>query len=269
MLISHVIINLVLVLLVLAVVIVVFLQKATRNSPTAREQNLTIRTQNMQYERSKLPSYTQGDGEVNDNGVGGNGRQRDLVAVCIVGEFRTFLQAEVQASFVNMIHHPGYEYFVVTDKPFPVRNGDDNVVHNGGAAAAADDVGVQVSPLRSWVLDRLYQHIELKSVFGGVQGGIMSGRPNTPRLAQCYYEILSEEGRRNIRYKTVFKIRPDHIFNERIPHVGDSIAFRHPEGTVHIWDDQMAVSRRSDAKWILLTPTVAYSTCASEDDWRM
>mmetsp|Transcript_37447 Transcript_37447/g.60121 ORF Transcript_37447/g.60121 Transcript_37447/m.60121 type:complete len:219 (+) Transcript_37447:802-1458(+) len=131
-------------------------------------------------------------------------------------------------------------------------------------------------------------------VFGGVQGGIMSGRPNSerakevhdcppktcnsdrylyapiaPRLAQCYYEILSEEGRRNIRYKTVFKIRPDHIFNERIPHVGDSIAFRHPEGTVHIWDDQMAVSRRSDAKWILLTPTVAYSTCASEDDWKM
>mmetsp|Transcript_37447 Transcript_37447/g.60122 ORF Transcript_37447/g.60122 Transcript_37447/m.60122 type:complete len:120 (+) Transcript_37447:479-838(+) len=82
----------------------------------------------------------------------------------VVGEFRTFLQAEVQASFVNMIHHPGYEYFVVTDKPFPVRNGDDNVVHNRGAAAAADDVGVQVSPLRSWVLDRLYQHIELKSV---------------------------------------------------------------------------------------------------------
>uniref|UniRef100_A0A7S2FUP7 Uncharacterized protein n=1 Tax=Haptolina brevifila TaxID=156173 RepID=A0A7S2FUP7_9EUKA len=40
-----------------------------------------------------------------------------------------------------------------------------------------------------------------------------------------------------------------------------------PAGRVLLWDDQIALARREDASTMLLTPSVAYETCANVAEW--
>ena len=72
----------------------------------------------------------------------------NLTAVCLCGSMRTFLQPAVQLSFVNHVHHAGYEYFMVTDRPMPASH------------------TILVSPIRAWYSD-------------GNMEPLMDGRPNT------------------------------------------------------------------------------------------
>ena len=192
--------------------------------------------------------------------------QSNLTAVCVAGALRTFLQPPVQQSFVGNLHHTGHEYFIATDQPRPAT------------------AKILVAPIRAWIAHGLQQPIGDE------------GRPNTPtkdkhprgrcprgtcnpfrflypfveRLAECYYAIQAEEGSQRLRYSVVLRLRPDHILLRRMPPV-------HPvtgwlgvplvPGRILLWDDQISVSRRDDAAAMLLTPVLAYQTCADEKQW--
>lgn len=227
-----------------------------------KEQKETILFNNTNYMRSDVPPASQSsEGATADS----NSSRTHRTAVCIAGAIRTFLDPEVQESFVARLHQPGYDYFVVSDVPYP-------------AARASD---IRIAPLRAWV-------------YGGITGEVDSGRPGglrvgeipecaknscnahrylyyaiADRLVECYREIQREEGRRGWRYDTVLKIRPDHYFTHPLPPVGPTLAHAHPPGTVHIYDDQIALSRREDAAAILLTPVIVYTTCAGYRDWEI
>ena len=184
-------------------------------------------------------------------------------AVCVAGSLRTFLQPIVQHAFMSALHHEGYEYFVATDTQQPKRR-------------------LLVHPIRAW--------ISLEQ-----SGPLHNGRPNTPerdllprgrcprgtcnpfrfllpfaqRLAECYYAIQREEGRRLQQYATVLRVRPDHVFLRRMPPVTPSgwVGAQLIRGRVLLWDDQMAVALRADAAAALLAPTVGYASCADEAEW--
>jgi hypothetical protein len=192
---------------------------------------------------------------------------QELTAVCLCGSLRTFAQPPVQRSFVDNLHYEGYEYFVVTDQPQTAR------------------MDILVAPIRSW--------LDL-----GDRKAIMLGRPNTDvrdelprgrcprgtcqpfrflqpfarRIPECYYLMQAEEGQRRIRYSTVLRLRPDHLFLKRLPMVSPAAGwFNEPlsPGKVLLWDDQVSVSLREDAVGMLLTPSIVYNTCADEQQWRL
>ena len=197
----------------------------------------------------------------------------ELVAVCLAGAFRTFLQPIVQASFVNRLHYEGYEYFISTDEYRP--NNTDGSISDA----------IRLSPIRAWIGS------------GGHDEGLINGRPNTPerdllprgkcprntcnpfrfllpfasRLQECYYAIQAEEGARSIRYSMVLRLRPDHLFLKVLPRVtlrGGWLGRQVPKGHVLLWDDQMSLSRREDMSSALLAPLHAYSACVDEKEWQ-
>lgn len=179
------------------------------------------------------------------------GTEVPFTSVCIVGSMRTFLQADVQASFVRL-HRPGYEYFVSTDRPRP---------------RAAE---LQVAPIRAWVAEG-----------GGGELPRETGMPPCPKLTcnphrfllpmvrryrGCYGAMQREEGARHIRYAFLLRVRPDHLFVTRPPAAAALVA-ELPPGGVALLDDQIAIARRDDAAAVLLAPSVAYAMCADRAEW--
>ena len=213
-------------------------------------------------------SSTKGSGGSEWGGGGGGGGATILTAVCIAGAMRTFLQPVVQEAFVVNVHHRGYEYFVSTDHPRPPPS------------------RIRVGPIRVWL------------TVGKANAVLTDGRPDSTeaeqsprgpcpdhtcnshrfvlpmaqRLADCYHSIVREEGRRRGLYHAVFRLRPDHLFQRRLPSahtmLSDPAYEASEEGTVLLYDDQMAVARRSDAAAVLMTPVLAYDTCATDSEWR-
>ena len=79
----------------------------------------------------------------------------------------------------------------------------------------------------------------------------------------------AEEGRRRVRYATVLRVRPDHVFLRRMPPVDAAGWLGVPlvAGRVLLWDDQISLARREEAAAMLLAPTLGYGTCADEAEW--
>jgi hypothetical protein len=202
-----------------------------------------------------------------------------LVAVCLSGALRTFLQPPVQRAFSENLHYQGYEYFVSTDRPRP-----------------APELLV-VSPVRSWSFASGCANDRPTKGGDGIERcDLDRGRPNSAekdqlprgrcprgtcnpfrflqpfaaRHAECYYAIQSEEGASRIRYATVLRLRPDHIVLRRLPRVSETGWLGQPlvPRRVLLWDDQWALSRRDDAASMLLSPALVYGTCADEAQWR-
>ena len=146
----------------------------------------------------------------------------EYTAVCLAGALRTFLQPPVQAAFASRLHHPGYEYFVSTDRPLPLppeagREADREA--GGGPPEAAPSR----SPSHSLQQQLLHHRVLLRPVRAWVTSGdgdgFYKGRPNTEqrdelprgrcprgtcnpfrflhpfalRLQECYYSIQKEE----------------------------------------------------------------------------
>lgn len=191
-----------------------------------------------------------------------NRGNRTRTAVCLAGALRTFAQPAVQRAFVERVHHRGYEYFVSTDTP-RLRQRD-----------------LLLAPIRAWVAN-------------GVVGELSKGRPHSPwaddlprgrcpartcnshrfvrpmaeRLAECYYAMQDEEGRRSLRYHVLLRLRPDHLFLTKLPPVAVAFERQLTSGHVLLYDDQMAIAHRDDAAAVLLTPSIAYDTCADAAQW--
>ena len=125
----------------------------------------------------------------------------NLTAVCIAGSMRTFLQAEVQHSFVRHVHYAGryalrlcdsvgvehsphcvrsaagYEYFVSTDKAQPPKG------------------ELLLAPLRAWIrgppygTDFLDQESSIPRCPPNMCNPHRFLQPSFLRLADCYYAM--------------------------------------------------------------------------------
>lgn len=140
---------------------------------------------------------------------------RVLVAVCVAGQLRTFLEPDVQASF-SRLHRPGYEYFVSTDVHPPTPS-----------------VYPLIAPIRAWSVSGASStgHQEIRRKTGlpdatrrGCPPRTCNQRsllPMAERLVQCYLSIEDVEAAGGFRYDLVFRMRPDHVVtkNLRLEHL--------------------------------------------------
>ena len=118
---------------------------------------------------------------------------RGSVAVCIVGQMRTFLERDVQASFLRL-HHPGYEYFISTDSPRP------------------STTMLLLAPIRAWSVDTTPQEEdETKRTVGrpsekhkGCPPHTCNHRSLLPmvlRMVQCYTSMEDTEAAHGLQYR--------------------------------------------------------------------
>lgn len=155
---------------------------------------------------------------------------RGCVAVCLSGMLKTFMAADVQASFARQ-HRAGYEYFVSTDTPLPTHP------------------RVRVGPIKAWSVDSTPMIFtdDVRTPNVGKPGGGHAGcpahtcghrflLPMARRFAACYTAMEDVEAAEAKTYRYVFKMRPDHILTKRLPHVADFVG---APGVVHLWDDQV------------------------------
>ncbi len=176
----------------------------------------------------------------------------NLTAVCISGSTRTFLLSQVQDALLANFHHATYEYFISTDtKP-------------ADAATA-----LRIAPVRDWSVSGPIGPIDSKGQFcpAGRCHTYRSLQPFFRRFKVCYGALRREELARGFDYAYAFRIRPDMLFLKKIPPPGLSFASMLAPGNAIIYDDQLAVSLRRDARSILVTPAEAYNTCATREQW--
>ncbi|EOD11340.1 hypothetical protein EMIHUDRAFT_214667 [Emiliania huxleyi CCMP1516] len=177
-----------------------------------------------------------------------NASVRPIVAVCISGQLRTFLDREVQDGFADQLHRSGYEYFLSTDAP--LNQADYRLrIQLRAVHAASEDVARPVGHCPRHTSNHRFL------------------LPMAARLAACYYLMQKEEAERSFSYELVLRVRPDHIFSKRVPPVPHLFPGSALEGVIALNDDQVALASRSDAKTMLLVPSISYANCASADEW--
>lgn len=177
----------------------------------------------------------------------------------------------MQEGLAKAFHHPGYEYFVSTDAPQHAAHGK-----------------LKIMPLRAWVTivdEQISSDVSTQSLRDVRYCPRHACNPQAPshlrfgrKIAGCHEPVLAEEARRvsldrSFRYAFVMRIRPDHLWLRRVPHVRslfdapDRSLPASPPGQVLLWDDQAAAARRDMIAAVLLAPKSVFATCASAKQW--
>ena len=173
---------------------------------------------------------------------------RPTVAVCISGQLRTFLDREVQDGFADQLHRSGYEYFLSTDTPL-------------SEADPRLRIRLRAVHSSSEPVARPVGHCPRHT---SNHRGLL---PMAARLASCFHLMQKEEAERYFSYELVLRLRPDHLFSKRVPPIPQLFPDSALDGVIALADDQVALASRSDAKTMLLVPSISYATCASAEEW--
>ena len=168
-------------------------------------------------------------------------------AVCISGTSRSFFDEEVQLSYLRL-HRPGFEYFLSTDIVNLTRK--QHMVH----------------PIRDWIMrdnneGNILSYEHACGTSSCMQTWLL---PMVQRFAYCFNSMKQYENKKHFSYEYILRLRPDHVFYSRLPSF-DSLV---KQGTIHIWDDQIAISHRKDAISVLAIPSLAYSVCHTSEQWK-
>ena len=184
------------------------------------------------------------------------------VFVCIAVQLRTFLEPSVQSSLARMLHHDGYEYVLSVDQPVQ-RN--ESRLQIGLLAITAQRFAWEAfatfrryaAALRSQLVPCASNSSHRHRIF----------YPLAKRIEPCYAMLEAEEQARSILYDYVARVRPDHMFSRRVPHVSVLLnAWAHGRNLL-LMDDQIGVTTRQHAKTLFLAPLRVYSSCATANMW--
>jgi|Dee2metaT_25_FD_contig_81_36157_length_1471_multi_2_in_0_out_0_1 hypothetical protein len=182
-----------------------------------------------------------------------------LVAVCISGQTRTFLNLYVQTSFVRNFHHPGYEYYLSIDRMLAPTNAQLLLAPIRGIYS--DSAG------ESMKLDLENRHSEKSCPVGTMTHPYYF--PQMVRFVACHQMLLREETQKHFAYDYVIRTRTDALFLRMFP-PPRQMFFRSKGNTSHtilIFDDHLAIARRAHADVILLNPSLVYRECHDAHRW--
>lgn len=200
--------------------------------------------------------------EVARAGRGEKQSRMPRVSVCISGQLRTFLEPSVQSSLARMLHHGGYEYVLSVDQPIQ-RN--ESRLQIGLQAITAQRFAWEVSAtfkryaaaLRTQLVPCASSSSHRHRIFYTL----------AKRIEPCYAMLEALEKARSIVYDYAMRVRPDHMFLRRVPHVSVLLdAWAHGRNVL-LMDDQIGVTTRQHAKTLFLAPARVYSSCATADMW--
>lgn len=171
------------------------------------------------------------------------------VAVCIAGQLRSFLLADVQHGFARHLHRPNHWNFLSADVRVALNDSRLKIPLHGSVVVSS--ANTLVPP-------------------GTCPPGTVNHRfmlPMAERLVGCYGLIQEAEGSSFFVFDLVLRVRPDHLFFRRFPNVA-RLREAAPRGEILLFDDQLAAATREQAATLCLAPRTAYSTCAGLREWR-
>ena len=200
--------------------------------------------------------------EVARAGRGEKQSRMPRVSVCISGQLRTFLEPSVQSSLARMLHHGGYEYVLSVDQP--IQRNESRL-----------QIGLQAITAQrfAWEVSATFKHYAAALRTQLVPCASSSSHRHrifytlAKRIEPCYAMLEALEKARSIVYDYAMRVRPDHMFLRRVPHVSVLLdAWAHGRNVL-LMDDQIGVTTRQHAKTLFLAPARVYSSCVTADMW--
>lgn len=173
-------------------------------------------------------------------------------AVCVAGQLRSFLYAEVQRTMAAHLHKPGYEYLLALDQPIETRAPE---LLLGPIAGCDDQTDKPPPPGLGNCSAGTGTH------FGLYRMGV--------RIAACEPLLVAAERGRGEAYEYVMRVRPDFRYLAPFPSAAALLGVGGAGGTrdIVMFDDQLAVAKREHVHTLFGNAELAYSTCADSTAW--
>jgi len=190
-----------------------------------------------------------------DEKPGSNSRD-SLVAVCVTGQMRSFLDPRVQSGFLNNFHKQGsYVYFLSIDERLTV-----------------GDARIQIPSVQKVFTDAGGGRVTVKSQPG--EGDCPLGTkmhlfmfPYVMRFVPCYHAMKEYERLNSIQFTHVTRVRPDTLFLKPFPHVKEMLENHGRGKDMLLFDDQFGITSRRYARILLVAPSMAYRACHDSSMW--